>query len=332
MARPEPTGIVEQFRGDFVETRHPFSAIALDPNGTVLQIGDNVVTPWRSAAKPFQLATSVELLGDPELSPEQLAIGSASHNAEPVHVGHVLDLLDKFRIDPAQLRCGTHPPAHPPAAEAILRRDGQFSDLHNNCSGKHTFMLAASHKHGWPLDYRPPEHPLQREIYRNVALWAGVQPGLATDGCGVPTFCLPLKNIARAWRQIAVDMAENSELSRLGRIGSAMAQHTYLTSGRDRLDLAVVQAASAKMAVKVGAQGVFCIAIPKLQMGIAIKVHSGNSDAVAPVIAHVLGHLAGDLWQLPDLWPHLQVRNVVGDLAGDWRIARTGSSDQRLVS
>lgn len=109
MRGAEPTGIVEQLRGAFVETAHTFSAIALDPNGPVLQIGDNVVTTWRSAAKPFQLATSLELLNDPELSPEQLAIGSASHNAEPIHVQHVLDLLEKFQLDPVQLRCGTHP-------------------------------------------------------------------------------------------------------------------------------------------------------------------------------------------------------------------------------
>lgn len=204
----------------------------------------------------------------------------------------------------------------------LLRQNGQFSDLHNNCSGKHTFMLAATHKHQWPLDYRPPDHPLQQHIYKRVAHWTGVQPGLATDGCGVPTFCLPLQNIAQSWRQIAVDMAENPMHSRLGRIGTAMAQHTYLTSGRDRLDLAVVDAARATMAVKVGAQGVFCIAIPQLQLGIAIKVHSGSSEALAPVIAHVLARVVPDLWQLPDLWPHLQVRNVVGDRVGHWRIAR----------
>ena len=122
---------VAQTRGACVESVHPFSAVVVSADGRPPRVfGGDLHTTWRSAAKLFQLAVALELLGDPDLAPASLAVGAASHSAEPVHVALVRDLLDRFGLDATGLRCGGHPPVHVPSPDALLRAGGSFSDLH----------------------------------------------------------------------------------------------------------------------------------------------------------------------------------------------------------
>lgn len=299
-----------------VEAVHPWSAVAVQGGRIVWETGEPVATPWRSAAKPLQLATCLELLGDPSMQPEELAIGAASHSGQTVHVRWVREVLARLDVSERDLRCGTHPPSHLPSAEAVLREGGAYGPVHNNCSGKHAFMLAASARHGWDLDYRPAEHPLQQRILARVQEWTACSPALALDGCGVPTFCLPLHGLARAWSVIAEAMADPLDRTRLGPIGRAMREYPQLTSGIDRLDAAVMAQAAEPMAVKVGAGGVFCIALAQRKLGLAIKVHTGSMEALPAAVAETLRLAAPGAWQPPVDWKHLQVRNVAGALAG----------------
>lgn len=299
------------------------ASVAVVQGGALVALrGDDRVTTFRSAAKPFQLAVSLEALGDPAVDAEDLAVGAASHSAEPVHVARVEALLRRFGLNAAGLRCGAHAPAHTPSAEAVIRGGGAYSALHNNCSGKHTFMLAACAKQGWDADYLPPEHPYQRRVLDAVSAWMAHTPYTVTDGCGVPTFCQPLSAAARGWWQIAHAMAMEPD-GRLGRIGRAMAQHPELTSGTGRLDLDVVRAAREPMAVKVGAGGLFCVALPGRDLGIAVKVHGGVMEALPALLAWALENYAAGAWRAPDDWELLKVRNVAGREVGGW-LARTG--------
>lgn len=326
---------VIQTRGGCIEAVHPCSvAVACDGRAELLT-GHDAITTFRSAAKPFQLAVSLEALGDPSLAPEDLAIGAASHSAEPVHVARVEALLARFGLDPSGLRCGAHPPIHVPSAEAVLRGGGRFSDLHNNCSGKHTFMLAASARQGWARDYRPVDHPLQRRNRARLADWMACEPDTAVDGCGVPTFIQPLTAVARGWWQLARAMRERGEgtvtdawRERLGRVGLAMAQHPSLTSGAGRLDLDVARGARETMAVKIGAMGLFCIAIPQRDMAIALKVHSGVGEALPALVAWAMARAAPDAWREPSDWALREVRNVVGDRVGAWSVREGGISSR----
>ena len=316
---PDSLPHIVQTRGDSVESVHPWSAVAVSDGRTVRRWGSETRTTWRSAAKPLQLHTSMTVLGQPDVPAPWLAVGSASHSAEPVHVGVVLEILARFGVGPEHLRCGTHPPAHGPSAEAILRSNGYFSALHNNCSGKHAFMVAAAQHAGWDLNYLPPGHPLQIRNRALVESLCDARSVLSVDGCGVPTFELPLEAIARAWSCVASAMGQPGDL--LGRIGGAMAAHPELTSGTDRLDLAVVRRARGTIAVKVGAQGVFCMAIPSLRCGVAIKVHSGVAEALPVAIDVVLQALWPDGWSAHPEWPLLVVRNVAERDVGRWRLA-----------
>ncbi len=308
--------IVRQLRGAIVEAVHPFSVAVAKADHLEHLLGPDLETTFRSAAKPFQLECSLEALGHPQLPDDELAVGAASHSAEPVHVALVERVLTRFAGHADQLRCGAHAPLHAPSAEAILRAGGTYTSLHNNCSGKHAFMLAACAARGWPLDYRPPDHPLQARIADRVAALAQHRGEIAVDGCGVPTFGLPLTAIARTWARVAAAM--NDDASPLGRIGRAMARHPELTSGQGRLDLDVVQNAREPVAVKIGALGLFCLAFPRRSIGVAVKVHSGSGDALPAAVAEALAALLPGAFHEPPMWALRDVRNVVGRSVGRW--------------
>jgi len=307
---------VVQHRGAFVESRHPFSVACARAGGEVTLAGPALATTFRSASKPFQLATSLEVLGLPAVDETWLAVGAASHNAEPRHLALVEAILARFGVEASGLRCGAHAPVHVPSAEAVVRSGGHYTALHNNCSGKHAFMLAAARHAGWEMDYRPLSHPLQQRVLERLRGWAGEVTGTATDGCGVPTFHQPLQAVARSWLAVAEAMRAADGV--LGRIGWAMARHPALTSGEGRLDLDVVTHASEPLAVKVGAMGLFCMALPQRQMALAVKVEPGTNEALPAAVAWALCHFAPGSFTPPRDWTHLQVRNVVGDVVGRW--------------
>ncbi len=311
------TGLsVVQLRGGLPETRHPISARVWQDGSVVWQLGEDVESFWRSASKPFQLLNSLSCLTDEVvagLEDVDLSLGAASHNGEAGHTERVAALLTSFGLDGGGLQCGAHLPSHEPTARGV----SVASPLHNNCSGKHTFMLAACRARGWELDYRPLSHPLQAANHALIDEFAGVRHGAAIDGCSIPTFFAPLSAQARAWGALAEAMADGS--GTLSRIGWAMHRQPWFMSGTSRLDLAVVEQAPEPLACKIGAEGLFCIAVPGRRMGIAVKAHTGSSDALAVGVRAVLAELG---LPLSGPWPWAHLRNVreveVGERVALW--------------
>jgi L-asparaginase II len=306
---------VVQRRGGFVEAVHPFSVAVVQSGQVVQRVGATVRPPMRSSAKPFQLACSLEVLGDPALTPEELAVGAASHTAEAEHLRLVRGLMHRFRVDPSELKCGGHPPLYRGADEARIREGTPLGAIHNNCSGKHTFMVAASKHRGFAGDYLDTEHPLQRRIAAYMAELAGEHPQAAIDGCGAPSWVLSLEGMARAWECLTGDAD-----ARLAVIGAAMLQNPFLTSGTGRLDLHVMEGRQEDLIVKIGAQALFCMALPKRGMGFAIKVNSGCEAALGEAVAWTLERFAPGAWRRPDGWGWGELTNVVGKRVGDLRV------------
>jgi len=292
--------IVVQTRGAFEETAHPVSAAAVRLAGegrpvVVAAAGPPRSSPWRSAGKPWQLLVSLAVLGEAsgrsaaemadDFAPEALALGASSHSGEAGHTVAVQALLARFGLEEAALLCGAEPPAHAPTHAALLAAGGQPGAVHNDCSGKHTFLRAACAARGWPADYLPAEHPLQQRILGAVARAAGVAPGVAVDGCGVPTFVLPVEGMATAWARLAGAMAQGApatpEDAALGAIGRAMAAHPWWVSGTGRIDAHFAAVAAEPLLTKIGAQGILNVALPARGLGLAVKVHSGDDAAVA---------------------------------------------------
>lgn len=303
---------VQQRRGGLLETVHTVSARVVAGEVSRWAVGEDLASFWRSASKPLQLLSSLEALPADTvdtLRDADLAIGTASHSGQPFHVDQVRRVSALLGVDEAWLKCGGHWPMHEPSARALA----SFAPIHNNCSGKHTFMLGACRAQGWPLEYRPLDHPLQQRNLARVREWGGVDPGTAVDGCGVPTFHVPLSAQARTWARLAAEMTTTSLA---GRIGNAMVARPELVSGDDRLDLLLTRAATEPLACKIGAEGLFCVALPRRGLGVAVKVHTGNTDVLAVAVRAVLDELAPGLVR-PERWPWSLVNNVVGAPVGD---------------
>jgi L-asparaginase II len=315
-------------RGGIVESVHRVSAAVVDRTGRlVAEAGDPMlVTFWRSAAKPFQAAPVVEEGAADRFgfTTRELALACASHSSEPLHLEVAEAMLRKAGIPEQAMACGPHPPLSPQVHEHVLRHGIIMSPRWSNCSGKHAAMLALARHKGWPLEgYEKRTHPLQQRLIAEVARWSDVpadQLALGVDGCTVVCFGLPLRAMALAYARLAV--AEEPPLARLR---EAMALHPELVSGQGRLELDVGTATSGAVIAKVGADGIYCAALPRTGLGIALKVEDGDMRSSAPALMGVLRHLAArellgfDLDALPaTARRHMELETV------NTRGARTG--------
>src|SRR5262249_52736520 len=143
-------------------------------------------------------------------------------------------------------QCGAHAPFYRPAAAALARRGRAPSVLHNNCSGKHSGMLALAKHWGVPLrDYLAPDHPVQKAILKVLAVYSGAAEGAllsGIDGCSAPTFALSLRQAALAYaRLLDPRFGTEEERAAADRIIRAMRSHPGMVAGTGRLDTALVR-------------------------------------------------------------------------------------------
>ncbi len=282
---------VESTRGDWVESVHQVSVAVVDAQGRlVARAGDpDLTTFWRSAAKPFQAMPMVadgaaDRFG---FSPRELALGCASHSSEPAHLELAESMLKKLGLTERALACGAHPPLSPAVAEQVLRQGIVMTPRWSNCSGKHAGMLAMALHHGWPLTgYERLEHPLQQRVVAEVMRWSGCAEGslhFGVDGCTVVCFGLPLRAMALAYARFAA-----SEEPAAVRLRESMASFPELIAGQGRLETELGQATAGLAIAKVGADGIYCAALPQAELGIALKVHDGDMRSSGPVLLAVL--------------------------------------------
>ncbi|HVH11202.1 MAG TPA: asparaginase, partial [Gemmatimonadales bacterium] len=170
---------VEQLRGGLVETWHEVHLAVVDARGRLVAGSGNadLVTFWRSAAKPFQALPLVadgvvEHFG---LAGEDVALVCASHSSEVEQVARVRALLAKIGCTEGDLLCGPHPPLSERVARDYQARGVRLTAVHSNCSGKHVGMLALARHHGWPTaSYTEPAHPVQQRCLAEVSRWTDV--------------------------------------------------------------------------------------------------------------------------------------------------------------
>ena len=69
-----------------------------------------------------------------------------------MHVQAVLALQEKIGITESSLQCGTHMPGDVDELKSLIVRNQPPRTNHNNCSGKHTAMLAHALMRGLTLE------------------------------------------------------------------------------------------------------------------------------------------------------------------------------------
>jgi L-asparaginase II len=294
------TVLVEVRRGEIVESHHRGSIVAVDPDGQVrARLGDPaVITSTRSTIKPFQ-ALPLIASGAADhfgFTPREIAVTCASHDGEPIHTERVAGMLARIGLDESALRCGAHAPYSDSAARRLEREGGPFNQLHNNCSGKHTGMLATAIHRGLPIeDYVQPDHPVQRAIISAFARLAGVDEDMPTaiDGCSAPTFGVPLVSIATAFARLA--SGEDADLGAASRrVVEAMIAHPEMIGGtKGRFDTDLLRAAGGKLVCKVGAEAVYGVGVLPSErfprgLGMAFKIEDGSYRGLGPAVVETL--------------------------------------------
>jgi L-asparaginase II len=215
--------------------------------------GDDFHCFFRSSLKPLQAIPLLD--GYDDLGDDELAIASASHQADPAQLKAARKLLARAGATVDDLENG-------------LQEGRPEGKLGHNCSGKHAGMLAACRAHGWPLHpYRSLEHPLQQRV---AALVGDAEVGV--DGCGVPTFAMPLSRMCEVFLQAPP------------RIRAAMAARPELVGGTGSADTELMRARPGWYA-KGGAEGLFCVSDGTDAW--TFKVEDGAFRGLRPALARV---------------------------------------------
>ena len=286
--------LVKVTRGNQIESIHRGHIVVANAEGeTLYHLGDpDFKICMRSCAKPIQ-ALPVITTGAADrfsLTPAELAATSGSLNGQDFQVNAIKSILSKIGLDERSLQCGVHRPSHRPTAKKLEEEGKKPSPLHNNCAGKHSAMLTLCIHHGWPLNnYTSKEHPVQQLILKTVSSMTNTpveEIGIGIDGCGVPVFFLPLKNLARSYARLT---STSDQATR--QLMDAILSHPEMIAGDERVCTDIMRVLGNKVFAKTGAEGGYAMSLMEKGWGVAIKIEDGNMRALYPVIVETLRQL-----------------------------------------
>ena len=332
--------LAEALRGGVVESFHRGSLAIVDADGTVHTALGDIDRPIfpRSAVKVLQALPLVasDAADALNLSDEELALACASHGGEPRHAQTAASMLAKAGVDAAALACGAHWPYHEASVRELAARGAQPGALHNNCSGKHAGFVCLGCQLAGGRDvaafvrgYVQPEHPVMRAVTAALQAATGFDlehAARGTDGCSIPTYAIPLRHLAHAFARVATGVGLSPEHARAARrLREAVARAPEMVAGTGRFDSRVMARLGERVFCKVGAEGVYCAALPEVGLGVALKMDDGNTARAAEVVmaAVIEARLAlvGDDAALMRSLSQVELRNWNGLAVGSLRAA-----------
>lgn len=204
-------------------------------------------------------------------------------------------------------------------------------------------MLAFARLIGAPYDpqaegvaYIDPEHPVQQLIRSTLAEMCDIaleNIEMGVDGCSVPNFALPLRQVALGYARLcdpqAGEVHPPARAAACQVITQAMIAHPEMVGGPDRFDTRLMEVGSGRFVVKGGAEGYQGVGIMpgalgpgSPALGIAAKIADGDlrSRARPAVILEILRQLgalqSADLLALKQFGPQQVITN--------WRKVQVG--------
>jgi L-asparaginase II len=260
-----------------------------------------------------------------------------------MHMETVEEMQRKVGIDEIHLQCGVHMPGDVDAFKSLIANDRAPAANRNNCSGKHTAVLAYAKMRGLTLEnYIDIEHPVQQDIlasFSEMCLVPREEIHLGIDGCSAPNFAVPLYNAAYAMARFCDPHAISpARADACRKIISAMTTYPEMVSGQGEFDCELMKAGQGMILCKRGAEG-YQIAglLPGVLgedspgVGIAFKVSDGDAlhrntrlepgnrvrPAVTLEILRQLGALSAKQNQaLGHFGPELSIQNHKGIITG----------------
>jgi L-asparaginase II len=292
----ESSPILERIRGESVEAVHYGSIAVVDSNGKLIaNYGDpHVVAFLRSSGKPFQALPFVERGGVEHYgyTARELSLSCASHDGARIHLEAVKALQEKVGISEENLQCGGHLPSDAEMLREFITQGIRPTHNVNNCSGKHTTMLAYAKMRGLPIEnYLDLNHPIQQEILSTLSEMCAMEKSqieLGVDGCSAPNFAMPLYNAALGMARLC-DPHELTEAraSACRKITSAMMTHPEMVSNQGEFDCELMKVGEGRIVTKRGAEGFQIVGLmpgvlgkDSPGVGIAFKVLDGDSSSI----------------------------------------------------
>lgn len=343
MASPHP--LLEVIRGPIRESVHFGSIAVVDAAGQLLRsCGDpHTVAFLRSSAKPFQALPFVEQGGVEffGLAQNELALACASHETSDLHLETVQAMQRKIGIRENLLQCGSHLPGDARKLKQVICENIAPTPNFNNCSGKHTAMLAFAKMRGLPLEtYLDPGHPIQTDILETISEMCGIEAekiALGVDGCSAPNFAMPLFHAALGMARMCDPRSlSEARAAACKKITDAMTAHPEMISNFGEFDCELMKAGAGRIVAKRGAEGFQIVGlmpgvIGERGVGIAFKVTDGDAarltenlersarvrPAVTLEILRQLGALdEKQLKALADFGPEKILKNHAGIVTG----------------
>jgi L-asparaginase II len=286
--------LVEIDRGGIVESRHRGGLVVVDCQGSDVHVaGDPEQRLFlRSAIKPFVAALVVAsgAADAVDMTDSELALAAASHSGRDQDVEAILGLLSRTGCRESDLAT---PPADPLDEGTKIRLRAAAAEpgpARQECSGEHAAMLVWCRQAGVPTDgYWREDHPVQRAIAELVArlFEDGAAPPLAIDACGVPTWHVTLRSIARAYAWLARPDRLPAGLDDLRvpfrRVRDAMQANPVHLSGHGQLDTDLTS--DGGFVAKEGAEGSIGIGCVGTGLGLALTIEDGDPTRRAASVA-----------------------------------------------
>jgi L-asparaginase II len=296
--------LCEATRGGLVESWHRGAVAVFDADGkSVLELGDTERPLFpRSAVKAIQALVLVESGAADAygFGNRELALACASHSGSEIHASLAAAMLRRAGLGEEALECGIHWPNDPKAAARLSAEGRKPGPLHNNCSGKHAgFLCACVHLGFATSGYVGRDHPIQKQVREALQSVTGAAHSLdrcGIDGCSIPTYAIPLSNLARGFARMATGAGLSPSRARAARqLFAACIAEPAMVDGEGRSCTRLIEAGAGRVFAKNGAEGVYCGAIPELGLGIAVKCDDGAGRAAVTIFAATVARLlAGD--------------------------------------
>ena len=272
--------LTEEYRGGILDLIHEGYICVVDEKGKViLSAGDPEARVfYRSASKPFQALPVIARGLDAKygITEEESVVMAGSHLGEPFHVAAITSMFQKAHMDLNDLIMKPTVPGSTSANEERIRKGLPAAKIYHNCSGKHTgaMLLQKELDPQHIRDYWKVDSAAQKEILRAISILSEVpqeQIGIGIDGCGVPVFAVPVKNIAVAFKNIAcIDTIPDSGLREAaGRFIPRIHKYPLMMRGTGYLCSLINY--DPNLIAKGGANGVYGIGLKKERLGISLN-------------------------------------------------------------
>ena len=238
------------------------------------------------------------------LNEEEVTICNSSHWGSNHHIYVLQSIMEKTGLKEEDMimnptiSTSATPLADKLALGSKLNPVEGKSRLQHCCSGKHlSLMMLQRELTGKVTGYQLPDSPVQKQIISFLSMLSQTPTyriSLGIDGCGVPVFALPMRNIALAYAKLADPFNLPDDIREAitynfdcinknpEKINDYFTPSYYVNKNPDLL-------------MKDGSRGVICMAIRSRKLGIVIKLEDGWSDEYQGIIvAHILEQLQYD--------------------------------------